>query len=311
MMIVLVFLAVLASAQPFLHHAVSIESLLPAITTRHRRIGASLWSDDGGDDSLWSTRSDRSRSIACNEIRRLTRDHYSIAESNRALGVTSVRKALMGAMVTLSAVLANKQRVGAKEQETVADYLSDLSGATTSMSMKSDDVVVKRPNDERKYRALTLGNGLRVLLISEPSATRGAAALDVHVGSFCDPDDLPGLAHFCEHMLFLGTKKYPKEGEYATFLSTHGGSSNAYTDSEDTVYYFDVNAEFLKGALDRFSQFFIAPLFTKEATSRELNAIDSEHAKNINNDGFRLFQVWLAAIFICPHVKGPTYDAST
>ena len=118
----------------------------------------------------------------------------------------------------------------------------------------------------------------------------------------------PGLAHFCEHMLFLGTKKFPKEDEYSAFLSTHGGASNAYTDSEvhayirstytpftarlqDTVYYFDVNAEHLDGALDRFAQFFISPLFTEQATQRELNAIDSEHAKNINNDGFRLYQV--------------------
>ena len=53
--------------------------------------------------------------------------------------------------------------------------------------------------------------------------------------SFSDPDDLPGLAHFTEHMLFLGTDKFPAENEYSTFLNAHGGSSNAYTDSEDTV----------------------------------------------------------------------------
>ena len=57
------------------------------------------------------------------------------------------------------------------------------------------------------------------------------------------------------------------------------------------LQYFDVNAEHLSGALDRFGQFFAAPLFTEAATHRELNAVDSEHAKNINNDGFRLHQV--------------------
>lgn len=161
---------------------------------------------------------------------------------------------------------------------------------------------------------MTLGNGLRVLLISDPKAVVAAAALDVHVGSFSDPTELPGLAHFCEHMSFLGTKKYPGEEEFSSFLSAHGGASNAYTDSEDTVYvsyyhlhhrlyyllmrlvvhavqYFDVNAESLPGGLDRFSQFFVAPLFTASATSRELNAIESEHAKNINSDSFRIYQV--------------------
>lgn len=43
------------------------------------------------------------------------------------------------------------------------------------------------------------------------------------------------------------------------FLSSHGGSSNAYTDTEDTVYFFDVGSDHLSGALDRFAQFFIAP----------------------------------------------------
>lgn len=154
-----------------------------------------------------------------------------------------------------------------------------------------DNVVVTKPNEERKFKPLTLANGLRVLLISDPSSSRSAAALDVHVGSFSDPDNVPGLAHFCEHMSFLGTRKFPSEDGFSSFLASHGGSSNAYTDNEDTVYFFDVNSDFLEPALDRFSQFFIAPLFTEAATSRELNAIESEHAKNINSDGFRLYQV--------------------
>ena len=154
-----------------------------------------------------------------------------------------------------------------------------------------DNSVVKSITDKREYKAITLSNGLRALIISDPDSSHSAAALDVHVGAMSDPINVPGLAHFCEHMSFLGTKKYPKEDDYSSFLASHGGSSNAYTDAEDTVYYFDVNAQYLDEALDRFSQFFISPLFTVSATSRELNAIDSEHSKNINNDGFRLYQV--------------------
>ena len=100
----------------------------------------------------------------------------------------------------------------------------------------TQSVVIKRPLDNREYKALTLDNGLRVLLILDSNSSRSAAALDVHVGSFSDPVDMPGLAHFCEHMTFLGTKKYPEEDEFSNFLATNGGSSNAYTDSEDTVY---------------------------------------------------------------------------
>lgn len=44
----------------------------------------------------------------------------------------------------------------------------------------------------------------QVLVISDPNATKSAAAMSVDVGAASDPDGLPGLAHFLEHMLFLG-----------------------------------------------------------------------------------------------------------
>ncbi|CAN0075079.1 unnamed protein product, partial [Hapterophycus canaliculatus] len=69
----------------------------------------------------------------------------------------------------------------------------------------------------------------QVILVSDPDTKISAAAMDVHVGYFSDPDDLPGLAHFCEHLLFLGTDKYPDEASYDAHLKLHGGSSNAYT----------------------------------------------------------------------------------
>ena len=43
-----------------------------------------------------------------------------------------------------------------------------------------------------------------MLLVSDPSTDKAAAAMDVHIGHMSDPPNLPGLAHFCEHMLFLG-----------------------------------------------------------------------------------------------------------
>jgi predicted Zn-dependent peptidase len=50
-------------------------------------------------------------------------------------------------------------------------------------------------------------------LPSQTEAERSAAALDVHVGHFSDPAELPGLAHFCEHMLFLGKKEWKERRE--------------------------------------------------------------------------------------------------
>lgn len=69
-------------------------------------------------------------------------------------------------------------------------------------------------------------------------------------GHMSDPDELPGLAHFCEHMLFLGTEKYPDENQYNKFLSDHAGRFNAFTSSDQTDYYFDVAPDHLRETLD-------------------------------------------------------------
>ncbi|CAL8128505.1 unnamed protein product [Orchesella dallaii] len=151
--------------------------------------------------------------------------------------------------------------------------------------------IVKSPLDKREYRGLVLPNDMKVLLISDPLTDKSAASLSVAVGSMNDPKALPGLAHFLEHMLFMGTEKYPEENDYSKFLSENGGSSNAYTASDHTNYYFDVSPKELKGAMDRFAQFFISPLFTESATEREVNAVNSEHEKNISCDSWRSYQM--------------------
>ncbi|HEX2862665.1 MAG TPA: insulinase family protein, partial [Lacunisphaera sp.] len=65
------------------------------------------------------------------------------------------------------------------------------------------------PNDESEYRRFTLDNGLKVILLSDPKLNKSSASLAVAVGSYSDPASRQGLAHFLEHMLFLGTEKYP------------------------------------------------------------------------------------------------------
>uniref|UniRef100_A0A7M4E8F4 Nardilysin-like n=1 Tax=Crocodylus porosus TaxID=8502 RepID=A0A7M4E8F4_CROPO len=106
---------------------------------------------------------------------------------------------------------------------------------------------------------------------------QSAAALCVGVGSFCDPEDLPGLAHFLEHMVFMGSLKYPDENGFDAFVREHGGSDNASTDCERTVFQFDIQQKYFKEALDRWAQFFIHPLMVWDAIDREVEAVDSEY----------------------------------
>ena len=100
--------------------------------------------------------------------------------------------------------------------------------------------------------------------------------------------------------------QYPKENDYNEYLSAHSGYSNAYTAATETNYYFEVAASTeqesekvtngassspLYGALDRFAQFFIAPLFLSSTLDRELKAVDSENKKNLQSDNWRLSQL--------------------
>ncbi|MBA2727202.1 MAG: insulinase family protein [Parachlamydiaceae bacterium] len=144
---------------------------------------------------------------------------------------------------------------------------------------------------DRKTKKIKLLNGLEAYLISDPNTDQSGVALSVNAGSWMDPDEYPGLAHFLEHMLFLGTKKYPDEASFSGFISGHGGLTNAFTASDFTSFMYSVENSAFPESLDRFSSFFIEPLFNPSGVARELNAIDQEFAKNFEDDDFRLFSV--------------------
>eukprot|EP00884_Botryococcus_braunii_P023678 jgi/Botrbrau1/9995/Bobra.0012s0084.1 len=153
-------------------------------------------------------------------------------------------------------------------------------------------IEIEKPNvDECDYQYFQLDNGICCLVVSDSKTDKAAASMDVRVGSMADPEDTPGLAHFLEHMLFYSSEKYPVEDEYSKFLSDHGGNCNAFTSREDTNYHFKVNHDSLEGALDRFAQFFLCPLISADGVEREVNAVESEHAKNLNNDSRKEHQV--------------------
>ena len=183
------------------------------------------------------------------------------------------------------------------------DYTHLNLTAMTPLPTCEIGTVDKSAMDHRTYQVLCLENQLRVLLISDPNTSISAAAMDVAVGSFSDPPEVQGLAHFCEHMLFLGTQKYPKEDDYSNFLSTHGGYDNAFTSTQETNYYFSVQADYLEQALDRFAQFFISPLFTPGAVNKEAHAVNAEHEKNLQSDSWRLWQ-------LLKHVSNPSHPFS-
>merc|ERR1712123_461680 len=168
--------------------------------------------------------------------------------------------------------------------------------------------VIKSPADKKEYRAFKLKNELTVLLVSDlhgaddvegeddegddaPAKKISAAAMCVGVGGFHEPREIGGLAHFCEHMLFMGSKKYPDENQFTSFCAKHSGSDNAHTDNHVTVYAFDISPSKFVDALDMWAQFFIAPLMKVDSVERELEAVDSEYNNFKASDDSRKMQI--------------------
>jgi len=167
----------------------------------------------------------------------------------------------------------------------------------TSEAAQPERVEVRKsPNDSREYRYLTLPNKLRMVLVSDPETQKSAAALAVYRGSFHEPEDRPGLAHFLEHMLFIQTETYPEIDGFHHHIRANGGASNAYTSLDHTNYFFDVRPAAFEEALDRFAHFFIDPIISAEYSAREKNAVDSEYQMQIKDDGWRGYMVGKRAL---------------
>lgn len=137
-------------------------------------------------------------------------------------------------------------------------------------------------------------SGLEALLISDPTATQASAALSLSAGSGLEA--VPGLAHFLEHLLFISSSQFPQQDHFAAFISQNGGSTNAYTELEETNFYFDVKPTALQRALEMFASLITSPLFPADRLSDEVKAVNSEFLNDqISEDWRRLRLLQLQA----------------
>ncbi len=153
------------------------------------------------------------------------------------------------------------------------------------------DNIRKSERDTREYKAIKLDNGMTVILVSDPQASKSLAALALPVGSLEDPNEQLGLAHYLEHMLLMGSKRYPDPDSFSQFLTQHGGSHNASTASYRTAYYLEVENSALAPALDRLSDALAEPLLDKANADKERNAVNAELTMARSRDGMRMGQV--------------------
>ena len=125
-------------------------------------------------------------------------------------------------------------------------------------------------------RHLSLANGLQLTLRHAPRLKRSAAALRVHAGSHDAPGKWPGLAHFLEHLFFLGTPRFPLEDGLMRYVQALGGQVNASTRERTTDFFFEVPPSALAGGLERLCQMLAEPDLGIERQRREREVIHAE-----------------------------------
>jgi insulysin len=148
--------------------------------------------------------------------------------------------------------------------------------------------IIKPINDNRNYKYYILENNIKCILINDKLLDKSIVVSSINVGSFADKDYYDGMAHLLEHMCFITSKKYKIKNYLSNKISESGGSVNAFTDNLNTVYYFDIFTENLESILEIFVDFLFNAELNKNYILDELNNVDSEHRKNINDDGWRL-----------------------
>ncbi|HHR6393076.1 TPA: pitrilysin [Providencia alcalifaciens] len=153
------------------------------------------------------------------------------------------------------------------------------------------ETINKSVSDPREYKAIKLNNDMTVLLVSDPKATKSLAAVSLPVGSIENPDSQLGLAHYLEHMVLMGSKKYPEPSSFSEFLQKHGGSHNASTAPHRTAYYFEVENGALEAATDRLADALAEPLLDPINADKERNAVNAELTMARARDGMRIWQI--------------------
>lgn len=138
------------------------------------------------------------------------------------------------------------------------------------------------------YRTETLANGLTVIMVPVPSPGLIAYYTIVRSGSRDEVEPgKSGFAHFFEHMMFRGTKKYPA-GVYDRIVTRMGADANAFTTDDFTAYHLEFAKEDLEQVIDIESDRFQNLDYETSAFQTEAGAVYGEYRKSVTDPFFLL-----------------------
>ena len=147
-------------------------------------------------------------------------------------------------------------------------------------------------------KTFTLSNGLQVVVIPNHRMPVVSHMLWYKAGS---ADELPGksgVAHFLEHLMFKGSKKFPL-GKFSKFVARVGGSENAFTSLDYTGYYQNVSVDYLENMMameaDRMKNLLLDP---KEIETERLVVLEERAQRTSNNPASILREHAIAAIYM-------------
>ena len=147
------------------------------------------------------------------------------------------------------------------------------------------------------YQRSVLGNGLRVVTQPMPTARSVAVGLFVGVGSRREDEAHSGLSHLLEHLVFKGTRRYPEPGGLSEAVEGCGGTVNAATDRELTIYTARVPKEAASRALDVVADLVLSPLLRKRDLIGEKPVIVDEIRMYVDSPGDHVFSLFDELLF--------------
>ena len=141
-----------------------------------------------------------------------------------------------------------------------------------------------------------LGNGLRVITLETPQTETVSLGLWVNTGSAYETEDVNGVSHMVEHMVFKGSQKR-NALQISEDIENVGGHSNAYTSREFTAYYAKMLKEDIELAIDVIADFIVAPTFPEDEFVKEKEVIVQEIKQSVDTPDDVIFDYFQEKAF--------------
>jgi zinc protease len=188
--------------------------------------------------------------------------------------------------------------------------LNWVGGAIASLAVGSAALAATAPrsfaNAVAAVRSTTLPNGLQIVVWPDHSIPNVALYNWVHVGSRNEGTGTTGLAHFFEHMMFNGTAKHP-QGDFDRLMEAQGGSNNAYTSQDVTVYQDWFPRSALEMVFELESDRIANLAFVPEVVENERKVVYSERRLRVEDSNAALLEEQVqASAFLAHPYRIPT-----